>query len=529
MRWFYIILFLLTCLKVSSQSIKDLSPKEIIDSMSDKEKIAQLITVRTYAPEPVEDIFNSFIPGGFIYHKKYPNTKEGHLSRMKRIDFFTQASLNKYSLLPLQMVDQEGCSVNRFGNKPYFKKSFNLAGAPKLGAVKDLSLIQKFGEDLGRYLFLFGYNMNLAPVVDVYNPSKEEEYIAQRSISFNPIVVQNVAQAFTLGLQKQNIIATFKHFPGYSAANKNSHNEVVHISIPEEEIIKKHLVPYSFKNGASSPYAIMSNIAIYDQLDRSSTATLSKKIIQHLLRDQLKYDGIIISDDIGMKGYKEKSLVKRSIKAILSGHDVILLAAHFDNKKIINIQKALTREFKKNEVFRKRVLESLERVIRVKKNLTYDSRLFEKRLQSILEQERRLHSTNNKLTEKIMEDYFDKNSKLEGVFSSDKTVIVFSKNVYDLNHDFGSVKKVIKSLLSKKDKNLLSLLERSDTLGICADRGVSYCEKYATDLQKKSLLVVDSKCRPDSSFIEEKYKAIIPTYGRSSKALQMILEKLSDK
>ncbi len=529
MRWICIFLFLLVTSKVISKNTNNLPVRKIIDSMTDEEKIAQLITVRTYAPEPVENIFNVFVPGGFIYHRKYPSTKEGYLSRIKSIDFFTQSSLKKYSLLPLQMVDQEGCSVNRFPKKTYSKKPFHLAGAPKLGAVQDYFLVQKFGEDLGRYLFLFGYNMNLAPVVDIYNSSKKEEYIAQRSISSDSNVVQNVSRAFTLGLQKQKVIATFKHFPGYSGATKNSHNEIVRISIPRKEIIKKHLVLYSFQDELSSPQAIMSNIAIYDHLDRSSTATLSKKIIQNLLREKLKYDGIVISDDIGMKGYKEKSLVQRSIKAILAGHDVILLSAHFNNKKIIQIHKNLTHEFRKNKLFKQRVLESLERVLRIKKNLTYDSRSFKKRLQSVLKQEERLYSTNNKLTQKIMKDYFDKNPQLNGFFS--KKIIVFSgqNDVYKLVRDSEAFDKIIKSSLSRKERSLFSLLKEPKTFGVCVDRGVAYCQNYATDSQKKKLVVVDSKCRPDSRFVKEKYKAVIPTYGQSMLALKMILEKLSHK
>ena len=525
MRWIYIVFLLLLSFQVFPKNTKKLSVQEIMDSMSDEEKVAQLITVRTYAPEPVEDIFKIFVPGGFIYHKKYPSTKKGYLSRIQRLDFFNQASIKKYSLPPLQMIDQEGCSVNRFPNTTYLKKSFHLAGAPKLGATKDLSLVQQFGEDLGRYLFLFGYNMNLAPVVDIYDASKKQEYIAQRSIKENPVIVQNVSQAFTQGLQKQNVIATFKHFPGYSAAHKNSHNEVVHISISKKEIMKKHLVPYYFRNKSTLPYAIMSNIAIYDHLDSSSTATLSKKIIQDLLRGELKYKGLIVSDDIGMKGYKEKNLVQRAIKAILSGHDVILLAADFSNKEMIQIHQALIREFRKNDIFRGKVLESVKRVIQLKKKLRYNSLSTQGKLKSVLKHERKLYSTNNLLSEKIIKNYFDKNPDLKGIFSEQR-VILFSKN-----KEYFSKKssKVLRSSLSKKDKKLLFLLDDPNTFGICMDRGVSYCQKYATNKQKKSLLIVDSKCRPDSRLMKARYKAVIPTYGRSEVALKLILDKLSNR
>ena len=282
-----------TAQQITNQQTQQTTNQNIqsfIQQMSDKEKIAQLLIIGIQTQKMYDQIFKVFYPGGFIDYRNFQ--KDLNKEWFKNRDALQKKLLKQTKLLSFYMVNQEGGDISRF-KKQWFKQTdlntsyWDIPGPLKLASIKDLKQVEEFAFEMGKLLLTLGINMNLAPVVDVFNP-KINGYIRGRSFSSYPLEVKQTSHAFTRGLQKAGVIATFKHFPGYTNSVLNSHKKLVTIDLPKKDFINKHWIPYEFKTGFSYPKAIMSNIALYPQLDNKQTAPLSKKIITGVLKTRVR-------------------------------------------------------------------------------------------------------------------------------------------------------------------------------------------------------------------------------------------------
>ena len=503
----------------------DLKIEESIRQMTDEEKIAQLLIVRTYAEKPIEEIFKVFIPGGFIHDKPFRKEK-GYSPWLKRIKGLHEFSLNKTGFLGLYMVNQEGGLVNCMKDHFFKIKNlqwpyFDIPSPLKLTAVNNFKLVEEFAMELGKLLYVLGFNMNLAPVVDVFYPQRNG-YIRGRSFSSDPYQVRKVSRAFTSGLQKAKIIATFKHFPGYSNTNLNSHNEFVTINISKKEFRERDGIPYHFQKGFSYPKAVMSNIALYPQLDKSFTAPLSKKIVTGILKKELGYEGLIITDDIGMSGYKESDLVQRAIKSFLAGNDMVLLVA-MKNDVVIDIYKGMVRALKQGVFSKERLNESLKKILKLKSSLSYDKRSVSERLKSIQNSKKKLFQISKKMTQSMIDFYFKENPHLKNSLSKDRQIVSFSEESYKAVNNLKYFKK------HKKEKTFLSLTDGH--IGFCYGRITELCHKNFSKAQKRNIIMIDTRNKPLPIGERKQYQVYIPTYGFFPGVAEMFVKKMlqSDK
>ena len=496
----------------------------IIQEMTDEEKAAALLIVRTYSSEPIEDILKVFFPGGFIHHGAY--NRGGYLERMREIDRLQKLSIHRTKFKSLFMVDQEGCRVSRFSSQ--FKepgsgvKHFEMAGPRRLSALGSVRQTKELAEQLGKFLHPFGFNMNLAPVVDVFRSSQKDPYIGGRSFGSDPIKVRDMSRAFTLGLQREGISAVFKHFPGYSNTSKNSHEELVVINISKKDLLNTDWIPYQFQKGLSSPQAVMSNIALYPKLDPQSTATLSKTIITDFLKTELNYKGLIITDDIGMKGYKEKNLAQRAVRSLQAGHDMVLMTV-LTNSQVIRVYKGVAEAVKNGSLPLQKVNESLRKIFTLKTSLKMDQRSILERLKSVEKAKKSLYQINLKIIDTIVENYFKKSPGLKSSLARELNLISFSKE----SHPFIENLKYFKNHKKAGNKNF-KLLEKENTVGFCYGGSARACVEHSSPAQKKNLIVVDTNCKPLSRE-PSSYRAYIPVYGRAPGAVKKILQTMIQK
>ncbi|MFI5363871.1 MAG: beta-N-acetylhexosaminidase [Elusimicrobiota bacterium] len=219
----------------------------------------------------------------------------------------------------LVAVDHEGGWVLRF-------KSGMTAfpGNAALGRTRDPELAYAVGRQMARELAPLGVRLNLAPVLDVaapvYNPG-----IGIRSFGSDARLVGRLGAAFARGLQEHGVSACAKHFPGKGAATVDAHVDLPVIRLARAALLRTHLEPFRDAVRAGID-AVMTSHCRYTALD-SVPATFSSKIVRGLLRGELAYDGLVVSDDLCMGAVTKRwPVAEAAMKCLDAGHDVLMIA-----------------------------------------------------------------------------------------------------------------------------------------------------------------------------------------------------------
>jgi beta-N-acetylhexosaminidase len=226
-------------------------------------------------------------PGGFILFGR--NIKTAAQLRQLVDDLRSEVRH-----VPIVTIDQEGGRVSRLkecGSEPPSAKQLREKG--------DLRLIERHGALTGEILRLFGFNLNLAPVLDVSYADDLENSLKNRTWGLTPPEVIRNAGAFNRTLREQGVLSCGKHFPGYSCAAVDPHHELPVVKRSRQEL--EDFEWPAFRALAPEIDALMIGHANYPALDPSGfPASLSPVIIQQLLREEWQYPGAVISDDLDM-------------------------------------------------------------------------------------------------------------------------------------------------------------------------------------------------------------------------------------
>ena len=213
---------------------------------------------------------------------------------------------------PLIAVDLEGGKVNRFS---HLKESFSWPSAERLGQL-ELSEIFSVAEIMGRRLNALGIDINFAPVVDV--PLKKSSILEGRTFGSDQETVISCARAFTEGLTREGVLPCLKHFPGHGGVCEDSHK-----TLPRDERTlkdKEFLKP--FETLKHCPFIMTAHIEFYN-ID-TEPVTFSRYWLETVLRKQIQFRGVIVSDDIDMEALAPLSSGERFTKALMGGCDLIL-------------------------------------------------------------------------------------------------------------------------------------------------------------------------------------------------------------
>jgi beta-N-acetylhexosaminidase len=223
-------------------------------------------------------------------------------------------------LVPIVTIDQEGGRVSRLkecGSEP--------PSARQLREKGDLRLIERHGALTGELLLLFGFNLNLAPVVDVSFEDDLENSLKNRTWGLDPDEVILNAGAFNRTMREQGMLSCGKHFPGYSRAAVDPHHELPVVKRSRRELEEDEWK--AFRALAGELDSMMVGHANYPALDDSGyPSSLSRKIVQGLLREEWGYRGTVISDDLDMGAIVGHYGLGESVtRAVEAGNDLVLL------------------------------------------------------------------------------------------------------------------------------------------------------------------------------------------------------------
>lgn len=225
-------------------------------------------------------------------------------------------------------IDMEGGRVHRL--KPPFTQWPSLE---LLGKLDSTSLAFKFALMMGDELRSVGINLDFAPCMDVLtNP--ENPVIGDRSVSSDPEMVSKISSALVRGYIKSGIIPCGKHFPGHGNTMVDSHEELPKEQTTLEHLMEVELQPFK-KAFRARLEMIMTGHILFENVDPENPVTLSKKFLKDILRDELKYRHLIVSDDLDMKAlanYHETADIP--VKALEAGCDMLLYCNNFESPQI---------------------------------------------------------------------------------------------------------------------------------------------------------------------------------------------------
>ncbi len=250
-----------------------------------------------------------FQPGGIILFRKNIIS----MQQTKELILELQALLGKDLLLA---IDMEGGGVWRTNFLPYAPSAMNL------GSSNNPALAREVGQIVGRGLRSMGINWNFAPVLDINN-NPANPVISDRSFGENPQRVSALGLAWADGLMSAGVAACAKHFPGHGDTHLDSHLALPTVTRNLEGLEEYELVPFRAAVAAQLP-SIMTAHIIYPSIDPDLPATLSKKILTGLLRERAGYNGVIVTDSMGMHAIDENwGRGDAAILSVQAGSDML--------------------------------------------------------------------------------------------------------------------------------------------------------------------------------------------------------------
>ncbi len=269
---------------------------------------------------------------------------------------------NKFKIPLLISTDQEG------GTICHFKKNFTLfSGNMALGAINSKDLTYKVGLAIGNELKAVGVNLNLAPVLDILQNNKNN-VIGTRSFSNNFKTVAALGLSFYLGQQKAGIISLAKHFPGHGSTINDSH-KTLPINMKDIKQIKEvDIKPFKALINNNIPIIMTAHVAYPKITGSHIPATLSSAINTKLLRKELKFKGILITDDLEMKGVtnKKRKIEKTVVLAFNAGCDILLVSHSYAYQ--LRAIKALKKAIKNKIISIQKLNKSVRRILTLKMN-----------------------------------------------------------------------------------------------------------------------------------------------------------------
>ncbi len=273
------------------------------------------------------ELFRRVQPGGFIL---FGRNIESAPQLRKLIDDLRDLSETE----PIITIDQEGGRVSRLrliGSEP--------PNAQQLRDKDDVDLIRRHGDITGRLLRVFGFNLDLCPVLDISFDDSADNSLRGRCYGKTVEQVVRNAGAFNDAMRKQGIASCGKHFPGYSAARSDAHYELPKIDRAREELDANELAV--FRKLIDKVDSMMICHGWYPSLEPEKTpASLSRRVITDLLRSQFGFDGLVMTDDLDMGAILNGYGLEQTIRfAIGAGNDLVMICHRIP--EVENVQRIL--------------------------------------------------------------------------------------------------------------------------------------------------------------------------------------------
>lgn len=299
-----------------------------LNKLSLEEKVGQLVIVGmegTTVDEASRKLLDTYHVGGFIYFK---DNMESVNQSVQLFNSLKKA--NAGNPIPLWMsIDEEGGRVTRMPE--VFVK---LPSSGKIGKSNDPALAQEFGDQIGQMVGGFGLNMVFAPVLDV-NSNPDNPVIGDRSFGNSAEQVGKLGVAAMKGIHETGVVPVVKHFPGHGDTSVDSHFGLPVVDHGMERLNKLELVPFkeAIDNGAD---VVMVSHLLMSKIDPDTPASYSKPVITGILREQLGFKGVVITDDMTMEAVTGKiEIGEAAIRSVLAGTNIVLVGHDYDKEEAI--------------------------------------------------------------------------------------------------------------------------------------------------------------------------------------------------
>lgn len=327
-----------------------------INSMTLDEKIGQLIITGFNGSEYNDDmdrLINEYKVGGVILFAR--NIEDSN----QMIDL-TRALQENNNNLPLFIsIDEEGGRVSRLPDDvEKFPSAFTI------GLINDQQTAYENGKEIGYTLKRLGINLDYAPVLDIYS-NENNTVIGDRGFSTEESIVSTMGIATMEGIEDSDIIPVVKHFPGHGDTEVDSHYGLPIVYKTLEELRSFEFIPF-VKAIESGCDVIMVSHIILNEVDSINPASLSKIVISDLLRKDMGFDKVVITDDMSMGAITSiMSIEEACIKSIEAGCDILLLGnAYEEIEQVIN---SIKLKLYNGEISEEQINKSVKRILELKK------------------------------------------------------------------------------------------------------------------------------------------------------------------
>ncbi|WP_316742660.1 glycoside hydrolase family 3 protein [Streptomyces sp. MK7] len=258
----------------------------------------------------------------------------------------------------LVAIDEEGGDVTRLE----VRTGSSFPGNHALGAVDDVELTRAVAHELGRRLAECGVNLNWAPSADV-NSNPDNPVIGVRSFGASTELAARHTAAYVTGLQSAGVAACTKHFPGHGDTAVDSHHALPRIDVDTDVLQARELAPFRAAIAAGTK-AVMSAHILVPALDPDRPGTLSHRVLTELLRGEMGYDGLIVTDGMEMRAIADTYGIERgSVLAIAAGADAICVGGGLADEGIVrSLRDALVTAVRSGELPEERLADAAERV-----------------------------------------------------------------------------------------------------------------------------------------------------------------------
>jgi beta-N-acetylhexosaminidase len=364
---------------------KEISGKigKITSRLSTKEKLGQLLMLdfrywgKNSSGEPipftvmnysVSNLIKDYNLGGIAFFRENTKTPEQIVN--------LTSSIQETASIPLIIaIDQEGGIVTRL------QTGTDMPGTMALGAINDIEMTKNIAQTIGEELKALGINMNFAPDIDV-NSNPLNPIIGVRSFGSSPDLVSKHGVAYIDGLKEAGVMSSVKHFPGHGNTASDTHLGLATVNYTEKEMYDIDLKPFYSAIAAKADTVMAAHVTV-PVLDDSKViskkdgknidipTTLSKKILTGLLRDEMKFDGVVVTDAMDMKAISDNfGNNEATILTILAGTDMPVMSVRVWDKedihKLESLIASMEKEYNNNIEFKNRVEESIVRILKLK-------------------------------------------------------------------------------------------------------------------------------------------------------------------
>lgn len=342
----------------------------IVNQMTLEEKVAQMFVVIPEAIVNVERVtqagtatkqaIEKYPVGGIIY-------MGGNIQNPTQITKMLQ-NVNKYSTdvigLPMFLcIDEEGGTVVRINSNTNFPVQ-RIGDMAAIGATGDTENAREAGEIIGSYLTEYGFNVDFAPDADVLT-NNNNTVVKRRAFGSEPQLVADMASSFYKGLKSKGVCGSYKHFPGHGNTDGDTHEGFSYSTKTLDELWECELIPFEQAIEDEVDFIMTGHLSLPNVTGNNVPASLSYEIVTGLLREEMGYEGLIITDALNMGAIANiYSSAQSCVKAIQAGNDMVLMPTDF-----VSAYQGVLEAVKNGEISEEQIYESVCRIVKKKLEL----------------------------------------------------------------------------------------------------------------------------------------------------------------